>query len=763
MLNRLGTWVVRYRLLVIVFWLLLLFPSLYGASRLHTLLQSEVASAPGTEMNRQEALLNQDFPQQNLYSIQLVLESASHTLDDPAFQALLAQYEEIVRAEPGAVEPVSPNQVAEQVGQDRKTAYIFIGLNGRNLAEADKAAVRIADAAHQVALPDGFKMWMTGGPLFGREITTVSAKDGFNTEKRILPLVMLVLVFAFGGLVAAGLPLIVGLFSVVISLGALFVLAHYLQITSLSQNIVSMLGLGIGVDYSLLFVNRYREELMEKGLDKDAAAISTLASSGRTIIYSGTVVSIGLVALLVPNVVFMRSLGLSGLMVVGMTLLISLTLLPALLSLIGERINSPKVFSDWTRRTWGTGIFWYRWAKYIMARPLFFGLVSIGVLLSVSLLTLEMKVWNPTIRIMPESLETRQGFEKILEIAPHNYFAPMVISFETKDGSPIWERRNIEQAYRFMQVINNQEPIRNSLGLINADQPLDDQMVLYNTIAASGGVAGLQIFQPGMTVPFISEDENKGVLVAYHEHEGYIEGESDADLQTIENIRVYRDQVAHLYPNLTILVGGLSAIPMEMKEAIFQHFPMIVLSTVIVTYLLTMFSFGSLLLPLKAVALNILSVTATYGCMILVFQRGMFSSLLGIETVPGALLIVSPLILFCIIFGLSMDYEIFLINRIREEYEACGDPTEAIALGMQKTGGIITNAGLIMIVVFLGFAFARIIVIKEFGFGLAVAIFIDATIIRLMVVPALMKLFGRASWYFPKFLDIPLLRNALKD
>src|SRR5690606_34067276 len=140
MLNRLGTWVVRYRLLVIVFWLLLLFPSLYGASRLHTLLQSEVASAPGTEMNRQEALLNQDFPQQNLYSIQLVLESASHTLDDPAFQALLAQYEEIVRAEPGAVEPVSPNQVAEQVGQDRKTAYIFIGLNGRNLAEADKAA-----------------------------------------------------------------------------------------------------------------------------------------------------------------------------------------------------------------------------------------------------------------------------------------------------------------------------------------------------------------------------------------------------------------------------------------------------------------------------------------------------------------------------------------------------------------------------------------------------------------------------------------------
>ena len=200
-----------------------------------------------------------------------------------------------------------------------------------------------------------------------------------------------------------------------------------------------------------------------------------------------------------------------------------------------------------------------------------------------------------------------------------------------------------------------------------------------------------------------------------------------------------------------------------MKEAIFKYFPMIVGVTIVATFLLTMYSFGSILLPLKAVVLNILSVTATYGCMVLVFQRGIGASLLGIEKVPGALLIVSPLILFCIIFGLSMDYEIFLINRIREEYDACGDPEEAIARGMEKTGGIITSAGLIMILIFSGFAFARLIVIKEFGFGLAVAIFIDATIIRLMVVPALMKLFGHASWYLPGFLDNRFLRRLLKE
>ncbi|HEY9843031.1 MAG: MMPL family transporter [Candidatus Sericytochromatia bacterium] len=763
MLNRLGTVVVRYRLLVILIWVVLLIPAFYAATHLHKVLQSEVASAAGTEMNRQETLLNRDFPQQNLYGIQLVLEHGQKTIDDPQYQQLLQKYLGIISQEKEAATPQTYRENPDQLSKDQRSTFVSIGLMARNISASDEVAERLSTALKKVIVPPGFKMYLTGGPLFGREITTVSAKDGFNTEERVLPLVLLVLVFAFGGLLAASLPMVVGMSSVIMSLGMMYILAHFMQITSLSQNIVSMLGLGVGIDYSLLFVNRFREELFERGLSKEEAAISTLESSGRTILYSGTVVSIGLIALLVPNVVFMRSLGLSGLLVVGITMLLGLTLLPALLSLIGDKINFPAVFSNWTYRTWGKGQFWYRWAKYIMSRPLFFGFVSIGVLLCASLITTELKVWNPTIGIMPKSLETRQGFEKIIEISPRNYFSPIVISFKTKDGSPIWSQQNIRTAHDFMQAIAHQEPILGSIGLINIHQSLDDQMVLYNTIAASGGVAGMQLFQPNATFPFISEDETKGVLVTYHKYEGYIEGESDQDLNTIAEIREYRDRVSTRYPNLEILVGSLSAVPMEMKEAIFTHFPMIVIVTVITTYLLTMFSFGSLLLPLKAVLLNLLSVTATYGTLILVFQKGIGAHLLGIEKVPGALLIVSPLILFCIIFGLSMDYEIFLINRIREEYDACGDPEEAIAQGMEKTGGIITNAGIIMILVFTGFAFSRIIVIKEFGLGLAVAILIDASIIRLMVVPALLKLFGHASWYFPKWLDIPILRKVLKE
>jgi len=761
MLKHLGTWVVRYRLWVILAWILLLFPALYGASGLPKVLLGEAATSPGTEANLQENLLSQHFPEQNLYSIQLVLGSTKHRVEDPEYQQLLEAYLTVARTHEHSTEPVTYQQDPDQVSRDRRKTYVSIGLEARNLNDADLAAKTLSQALKAVPLPEAFTMYLTGGPLFSAEITAVSAKDGIDTEKKVLPIILVLLIVAFGGLVAAGLPLLVGVFAGILSLGLLYIIAQYMPITSLSQNLISMLGLGVGIDYSLLFVNRFREELYESGLSKEEAAIATLQSSGRTILYSGTVVSIGLIALLVPNVVFMRSLGISGLLVVAMTVLISLTLLPAILSLLGKKINFPYFLSDWTYRTWGKSKFWYRWAKMIMSRPLFFSVVSIGVLVSFSLLTFDLKVWSPTIQIMPESLETRKGFEEMIKIAPKNTFAPIVITFESQDGTPIWSQENVTQAYKFMQAVNNQEAIANMIGLVNVDQPLTDHLMLYNAVAASGGIQTMRLFQPGLSMPFISADETKGVIAVFHQHEGY--EMSDYDAQTIAQIREYRDRMVSHYPNLEIKVGGLSAIPLEMKEAIFKHFPMIILFTVIVTYLLTMFSFGSLLLPLKAVILNILSVTATYGCMILVFQRGFGAHLLGIETVPGALMIVSPLILFCIIFGLSMDYEIFLINRIREEYDACGDVDEAIAQGLEKTGGIITNAGLIMILVFMGFAFARLIVIKEFGFGLAVAIFIDATIIRLMIVPALMKLFGRASWYFPKFLDIPVLRKFLKE
>jgi putative drug exporter of the RND superfamily len=763
MLTRLGTFVVRYRLLIILFWLCLLIPAFYGSSHLHEVLQGEVTSAKGGEMYRQEALLNKEFPEQYLYNILIVLQNPQQAIEHPSYQALLQEYMQVAQNFEGAAPPVSYEQDPSMLSRDHHSTFVYIGLMARNYKDADILAEHLSEKLRQVKIPQGYSMRLTGGPLFGREITTVSAKDGFETEKHILPIVGIVLIFAFGGLVAAGLPLLMGMMSSMLTLGILYILAHFLEITSLSQNIVSMLGLGVGIDYSLLIVNRFREELFDKGLPKEEAAIRTVESAGRTILYSGTVVSIGLVALLVPNVVFMHSLGLSGLIVVLITILLGLTLLPAVLSYLGDRINTPRRLVKMATEAWGQSRFWYKWAKYIMSRPLFFGIVSISMLICLSLFTFEMRLWNTTIRIMPDAMETKQGFEQLLEIDGKYKFAPILMTFSTKDKSPIWQEKNIADIYHFMQAVQNKEPIASMVGLVNTAQPLDAHMPLYNTIAGYGGIAGMRVFQPGFSLPYISQDESQAALMMYHKWEGYGITESGEDMNTIRDIREFRDLLSTRFPNLEILVGGMSAIPVEMQDAIYGNFPFIIIMTVLVTSLLTMFSFGSLLLPLKAVFLNLLSVTATYGCMVLVFQKGLGAHLLGIDILPEALMMVSPLILFCIIFGLSMDYEIFLLNRIREEYDAGATTEEAIAIGMEKTGGIITSAGLIMILVFLGFALARLIVIKEFGLGLAIAIFIDATIIRLMVVPALMKLFGSANWYLPKFLDIPLLRKVLKD
>lgn len=763
MLTRLAPLVVRYRLWIILFWILLLIPALYASSHLHYVLQGEVTSAKGGEMYQQEILLSREFPEQHLYNILVVIKSQKKTITDQAYQALIQKYVRAIEQVKGAAPPVTYWQDASMLSRDRKSTFIYVGLKARNYKDADRITVELSQVLRQVPVPVGAEMRLTGGPLFGREVTTVSAKDGFNTEKRVLPIIAIVLIFAFGGFAAAGLPLLMGLMSSLFTLSILFILAHFLEITSLSQNIVSMLGLGVGIDYSLLMVNRFREELFERGLNKEAAAIRTIESAGRTILYSGTVVSIGLVALLIPNVVFMRSLGLSGLLVVLITILLGLTLLPALLSLLGDRINTPRRLVHMVQETWGENRFWYQWARYIMSRPLFFSLVSMGMLLCLSLFALEMKLWNTTIRIMPDTMETKQGFEWLLDIDGKYKFAPMVVTFATRDKSPIWQEKNIRQAYQFMRAMQNQYPIAQMVGLVNTAQPLAAHMPLYNTIAGYGGIANMRLFQPGFSLPYISQDESKGMLIMYHAWEGYGITESNADMHTIRAMRSFRDQSAAHFPNLEIMIGGMSAIAVEMQDDIYHHFPWIVLMTVVVTYILTLFSFGSLLLPLKAVFLNLLSVTATYGCMVLVFQKGFAAHLLGIEILPEALMVVSPLILFCIIFGLSMDYEIFLINRIREEYDAGADTEEAIAIGMEKTGGIISSAALIMILVFMGFAFARLIVIKEFGLGLAVAILIDATIIRLMIVPALMKLFGNANWYLPQFFNIPILRQILKD
>lgn len=763
MLVALGKWVVKYRLWVILTWGLLLIPGVFGAVHLHEVMVGEAHSPRGSETEKVEHLLADHFPGQTLHNIMAVFESESLSLENPAYQKIFEQYLTTLRAQPGVLSVLSYQQNPEMLSQDHQKTFIYVNLDAKTHESADTLALQIRAALGQIDHPPEIEVSLTGGPFFTRDVIDITSADGVRSEKRVLPLILIVLILAFGGLMAAFLPLITGMISTVLTLGILYGLAQFLEITSLSQNITTMIGLGVGIDYSLLMVNRFREELLIDN-DLQAAAIRTVDSAGRTILYSALVVSIGMMALLIPRIVFMQSLGLSGVFVVLVTLALGLTLLPALLAQWGNYLDSPLWLSRWINRLWQGKRAWYHWAKLVMRRPVLFTCISLFLLVGVSAFSLKMERWNSSILLMPAEMEARQGLVTIMEIDPKLVFSPIIVTFATRDGSPIWTEDNMRQMQAYASQTVKQEPIESAVGMLNplSTVPFEEQMALYRTLAGFGGLANLKIFQPSASLPFTSPDETRAMMLMFHKYGPEYEA-GKADLETIKSMRSLRDRNQANYANLEVNIGGLSALPVALEASIYKSFPIVILVILSVTYLLTLFSFGSLWLPLKAVVLNLISVTATYGIMVLVFQYGFANQLLGIgPPPPGALLIVSPLILFCIIFGLSMDYEIFLINRIKEEYLHNPDLEEAIALGLEKTGGIITSAGIIMILVFLGFAFSRIILIKEFGLGLATAIFIDATIIRIMVVPAVMKLMGRWCWYLPKALQIPVLERLFR-
>ncbi|RYX88917.1 hypothetical protein EON78_07405, partial [bacterium] len=311
----------------------------------------------------------------------------------------------------------------------------------------------------------------------------------------------------------------------------------------------------------------------------------------------------------------------------------------------------------------------------------------------------------------------------------------------TKDGSNVYERKNLEEIYNFTKQVAQIPEIDRVLGIVNplSGSTIEDYESLYaNTLA-------LQAFGMGQqNNPFVSEDSKKTIVWALHK-DSEVEV---ADWYAVETIRKMRDQFQS--KNLNIMIGGGGSINIDFKKAVYAYFPLIIVLIIVATFIIMFSLLGSILLPIKAIVLNLLSVTASYGWLVLVFQYGFTASFLGIKHIPGALLIITPLVLFCVIFGLSMDYEIFMMSRIKEEYDKTQDTDYAVSTGLQRSGSIITSAALIMIIVFSAFSFSKVILVQEMGLGLSTAVLIDATIIRVMIVPSILKILDKSAWWLPK-------------
>ena len=549
------------------------------------------------------------------------------------------------------------------------------------------------DLRHEVR-SDVLNVQGTGAVPINKAFSTTLESDLRRAEVVSLPVTLVLLLVIFGSAVAALLPLGVGLLTIAGGLGGTLLLAHTVDVSQYALNVVTLIGLGVSVDYSLFVVNRFREELAG-GASREDALAATLATAGRAITFSGLTVAIGLSALLFYQGTFMASMGAAGAIVVGVAVLYGLTFLPAVLAVLGPRIDRLRL--PLPRRTGGDG-FWGRVATAVMRRPVVVLVPSLGLLLLAGLPFLGIRLANGDVDMLPPGLEARQAYDTLRSEFPGYDQTTFTVVVRYADGAP-------GSPAHAAQV-----------------QALSQRMA---------GIPGVLRVVPS------GSGQHVAVLTAI----------SDRDTSSDGAREVLRQLRAERVDGAEVLVGGTTATDVDVIDFIVHRTPYAVAFVIAVTLVVLFLLTGSVVLPFKAVLTNLVSITASFGALVWIFQDGHLSELLGFT--PQSIDPSIPVILFATVFGLSMDYEVLLVSRIQEERERTGDDTRAVAAGLARSGRLITGAAAVMVVVFLAFGLAQVVEIKAIGLGLAIAVALDATVVRGLIVPSVMRLLGAANWWAP--------------
>lgn len=581
---------------------------------------------------------------------------------------------------------------------------------------------------------NGVRAYLTGSSAIFHDMEVVSDQDLKSVEIVTLPLAALVLLIIFGSLVASATPVLMAPVAVSLALASIAFIGQRVDMSIFVLNTASMLGLGVAIDYSLFMVNRFREEI-ELGRGLETAVGRTVATSGRAILVSAVVVTIGFYALSLTGVSMLRSIGIGGSIVTAYSLLVALTLLPSILGVLGHRINFLPVVP---RRLTTRGV-WRRVAIGVMRRPIFVILGVAIVILALAAPAFHLRVGIPGPEILPSSVDSRAGNDILTRHLGIANQSPVLVVAVRKPTTPVSTERSA-----VFQVLDRVCSSSEVAGLSTAPVPDSPRQIhpcqqvlaqLQNGSAASAGQPGSG-FGGARTLP----RQKHVALLSVFLH-------ADPSSAAAER---YVTFLRHASPVLgyRVLIGGQTAGQMDFDNYLYSKFPFVVLFVLVTIYVVLFAAFRSVLLPLKAILMNAFSVFAAYGVTVWSFQDGHLAGILGFTPV-GNIDSIVPVFLFSVLFGISTDYEVFLLTRVQEEYRRTGNNEESVALGLAATGRIITSAAAVMIVVFAAFAFARLVVIKELGLGLAVAVLVDATLIRVLMVPATMRLLGRWNWWLP--------------
>ena len=697
-----ATWTTGHRKTVIISWIVALFAMIAISGTVGADF-SEEFSLPDSDSKEALDLLEEQFPAQSGEVAQIVFKAGTG-VDAPTVKRKMERVFAEVEEEKHVSEVASPygkGGGAAAISEDGKIAYATVQFDVAGPDLDTEEAKRVMETA-QAAAGDGLQIELGGSPI---EEVRGEEEEGFSEAIGLLAAIV-VLLLTFGSVVAMGLPIITALFALGVGISFITLGTHVFNTADFAPQLAFMIGLGVGVDYALFILTRFRNGLTE-GFEPRDAAIAAIDTAGRAVLFAAITVIIALLGMMLLGLSFLYGVAVAAALAVFFTMVSALTLLPALLTIVGRRVDRLRIPGlGRGKRSIDEGSWWQRWSNRIQRRPWTAALLSGALLLALCIPTLSLRLGTNDAGTDPEGTTTRQAYDLLAEGFGPGFNGPFVIAAELP------EKGNDE----VLQTLHNE--LQNEEGV---------EAVTDVTLNPAKTVGVFQLYPT--TSP-----------------------QSVDTTDLLDRIRDDSIPPAEEATGAQVHVGGVNAIFEDFGTAIAEKLPLFIGVVVLLSALLLMIVFRSIWVPVKAVLMNLLSIGAAFGLIVAVFQWGWGASLIGVDS-TGPIISFFPIFLFSIVFGLSMDYEVFLMSRMHEEWERSHDATEAVTRGLALTGRVITAAAAIMVTVFLSFMLGDDRVIKLFGLGLASAVLIDAVIIRSALVPAIMQLLGKRAWWLPGWLD----------
>jgi RND superfamily putative drug exporter len=727
---RLGLLAHRFRWLVVLAWVIVAAAGFAFGPALPSLLTAGGWDDPESESSLALAALREELGWPRGVVI-LVFEDEAARLRSPEVQQQLADVATRLRNMTGvsALQPADGRPVAPYLSADGRAFRMSVELD----ADPDAITDQIPRFREIARLAGTREAIVTGTAAVYYDFQIQSEHDLQEAELVTFPLALIALLFFFGSVAAALLPLIVAAGAVAVTTAAVFLVAQRTTVNVYVLNTATMLGLAVAIDYSLLIVTRFREEL--RLLPVPYAVAKTSATAGRAVLFSGLTVLVGVAGLLFFRFPGITSVGVGGAIVVGCAVLASITLLPAVLGILGHRVDFLRI-----RRAETDGRMWHAIATNVMRRPFLFIAAVTLVLLALAYPATHIALGFPSAEALPAEVESRVGLRILQDRFGEREGDDVVVAVRGNDLRSPGGLQQLDRLTRTLQADPRVSRVTSATNLVPGATP-EQLALLY---AKEPAPPALELIHANPAIALARErwiGDRAAPLIVTPAQAGL----SNPTRDFVSELRA--GEVGDR-GDFTLLVGGITAAEFDFVESVYNRFPLVIAGVVAATLAILFLTLNSVVLPLKAVVMNGASVLAAYGVLTLVFQDGVLAEPLGVvprDHVEATL----PILIFCVLFGVSMDYEVFLLTRMREFWDQLRDNTAAVAKGLEKTGRVVTSAALVFVIVVGSFARADIVTIKAIGVALATAIFLDATIIRALLVPATMRVLGRWNWWSP--------------